>query len=61
MVHNLGANLLKWSLLRGRRVVFFYTWFMILIDTSEQLMSQRHWIEPPGGSSSDTLQAYRDQ
>ena len=48
MVHNLGPKWFKWSLLEGLRVVvFLYMIYDVLIDTSEQLMSQRHRIVPP--------------
>ena len=56
MVHSLGPKLLKWSLLGGPRVVIFlHMIYYTLIDTSEQLMSQRHRIVPSGVSSTDAL------
>ena len=60
MVHNLGPKWLKWSLLGGSKSRRIFTHDLLtLIDTSEQLMSQRHRIVPPGDSSnSDALQAY---
>ena len=59
MVQNLGSKWSKWSRLKGPGVVIFFTCdYYILIDTSEQLMSQRYRIVPPGVSSSDALQAY---
>ena len=63
MVYILGPNRLIWSLVGGGVVYvdsrrFFTHHLRRLIDTSEQLMSQRHRILPPGVSSSDTLQAY---
>ena len=59
MVHNIGPKLLKWSILGGPIVVVsLHMIYDTLIDTSEQLMSQRYQIVPPDVSSSDTLQAY---
>ena len=58
MVHNFGLQWLKWSLLESPRVaVFLHRIYYTLIDTNEQLMSQRHRIVPPGISSSVALPA----
>ena len=63
MVHNPGPKRLKWSLLGGPRVVVFllHKIYDTLIDTSEQLMSQRHQNVPPGVSSSELLHAYNNR
>ena len=62
MVHNLGPKWLRWWILGGPRVVvFLHTIYDTLIDTSDQLMSQRHRIVPPGVSSSDTIQTFELQ